>query len=426
MTFKDLMTTRRFLPLFVAQYASALDDNIFKNAMGIMILFLMVDNENAPLIVTWSLAVFILPYVLLSPLAGRIADTHDKAAILKWVSFCKVICFILGAIGFYIGSVPLLLVILFVIGINSAFFSPCKYSILPDHLSRDNLLKANGLLSMGTFLAIITGTIAGGLAITTEMGKALTSAMMIGTAVIGYLAARMIPPAPAPVHMQGVKISYNPARGFGDMLGAAFKNPSVRRSVLGSAWFWFMGAVYMSQIPVMAKTILNANEQVITFFMVCFSVGIATGSMVVSKILKDKISLRMVVPSGILLSFATFDLAAALWGYAAPETVGGFAAFTQGGWANIRIMIDLAVIACAGGMFYVPMYAAAQAAAEDENRARAMATLGFMNSLAMVIAAGLSGVLMKVLGFDARHLFVCIGLINLGVLAAYFRTIWDK
>lgn len=190
MTLFGLLKSRQFLPLFVAQFASALDDNIFKNALVIMILFLLANDPNAALLVTASTGIFILPYVLLSPLAGRMADAFDKAAILKWVSFSKVVCFVLGAIGFYIGNIPLLLVILFIIGINSAFFSPCKYSILPQHLTADHLMKANGLLSTGTFLAIITGTMIGGLTITTEDGKFWISFLMIGTALLGWFAAK--------------------------------------------------------------------------------------------------------------------------------------------------------------------------------------------------------------------------------------------
>jgi MFS family permease len=407
-----LLKDRRFLPLFVTQFASALEDNIYKNALVMMILFVLAQDPNAALLVTAATGVFILPYVLLSPFAGQVADRHDKAFILKMVSLGKLICFLIASIAIFFEHVPTLLFLLFVIGIGSAFFSPCKYSILPDHLPPEKLVKANGLLSMGTFLAIISGTVLGGLTITTQDGKWLTVITMCAVALIGLIAASYIPPASPKATTAA---PYRPLRGFYDMLKLILTNPHLRPSVLGIAWFWFMGAVFLAQFANMAKFLLNADEEVITFFLVTFSVGIALGSLLSAKIQKNEITLRFVMPFGLCLGIFTLILSLYLKQMPiAPEMMNFISFITKPNYAFLSVLLFL--IALTGGLYYVPMYAFSQHHAKAETRAQVMAGLGFMNSLFMVISSLLSGYLIKAYTWDAADLFMGMALLHLFIV----------
>lgn len=411
----NLLKTRRFLPLFITQFLGAFNDNVFKNALVMLITYKLAEKlgGNAQLLVTLAGAVFILPYFLFSATAGQLADKYDRAFIARATKIWEIVIVAIGAVGFYIGNAYFLMFVLFCLGVQSTFFGPVKYALLPQHLREDELLAGNGYIEAGTFLAILIGTISGGLLILIAAGEHLISLTMIGVAVAGYVSSRFIPKAPAP--MPSLTINWNIVTETWNILQNDRKNPAVWRAILAISWFWLVGATFLAQFPTFAKDIIHSDETVVTLFLTVFSVGIGIGSMLCSKLLKGKVSAGLVPYAAFGLSLFTLDfyLAGQAVVIAGEGTLMSAAEFMSH-LENMRVLADLLLIAICGGLYIVPLYAIMQHHSDPAYRARTIASNNVLNALFMVLSA-LATVAMLKAGMSVPQIFLAVGVANGGV-----------
>jgi MFS family permease len=350
---------------------------MFKTAFIFLVTFHLRagDPVGAATLATVATGVFILPFVLFSGIAGSMSDARDKAAIARLVKIAEIAFMAVGAVALSWQSEALALVVVFLMGVHSTVFGPMKYAILPQHLEADELLLGTGLVEGATFVAILLGQIAGGL-----LPPAVAGGVAVAVAIAGYLSARLIPPAPA---QAGNRIDWNPWRASKTALGQAFGNPQVRIATIAISWFWALGAVYTSQFVPLAKNDLGGDEGVATLFLAAFSVGVALGSAVVSRLLNHRVSARLAAPAGLVMAAAGIDL------FFAERAFGGAAGDVQGfladprGW---RVLADLTVLAIAGGIFSVPLYGILQTATAAGGRARAIAANNIVNAAFQVTA----------------------------------------
>lgn len=416
----SLLASRRFLPLFVTQFLGALNDNLFKSAMVILIVYRLADAAglNAGILATLANAVFILPFFLFSAPAGRLADRLEKTRIVAVIKACEIAFMALGAVGLFLGDMVVLFAVLFLMGAHSAFFGPIKYSILPTHLARTELLAGNALVEAGTFLAILLGTIVGGVLVLGPSGVPVVSACLIAVALAGYAACRFIPPAPPPAPELALEL--NIVRDSWRMLGHLAARRDLLVPVLGISWFWLVGANFQAQMPALTKTVIGGDEQVAALCFVAFSIGIGIGSLLCSRLLRGVISL-WIVPFGALgIVLFTVDLYFACRALDPPgPRLIGLAEF----FASVRcwrVFGDLTLIAVAAGIYTVPLYAALQARSPEAERSRVIATGNILNALFMVVGAlaalGLLGA-----GLDVPALLLVVGLGNL-VVVVYALT----
>ncbi len=377
----QLLATRRFGPLFVTQFLGAFNDNLYRTALVFIVAYEIAaaDPARAAMLASAAAGLFILPFFLFSGIAGSVADRRDKAAIARLVKLFEIMFMALGWLALATGLLPLALAVVFLMGCHSTLFGPMKYAILPQHLPPRELVAGTGLVEAATFVAILLGQVAGGLLATSVVGPAA-----LGIAVIGWLAARAIPPAPpeAAPEILG-PIDWNPLSSSRTALAGAFASAALWRATLAISWFWALGAIYTSQFVPLAKNNMGGTEAVATLFLAAFSVGIAAGSIAVGRWLKGRISTRLCVPAGLVMAAAGADLWFAVAGIgAAPKDVAGLLA----GLAGWRALVDLLVMAVAGGVFSVPLYAVLQTAGAAGARATAIAANNIINSLFQVVA----------------------------------------
>ncbi len=395
-----LLSTRRFGPLFVTQFLGAFNDNLFKTAFIFLVAFHLRSDDpaGAATMATVATGVFILPFLLFSGLAGEVCDARDKARIAQWVKVAEIAFMALGALAMAIESEALSLAVIFLMGVHSTIFGPVKYAILPQHLHANELLLGTGLVEGATFVAILLGQIAGGL-----LPAGLAGPVAIGVAVAGWLASRLIPAAPpvsvVPPALPGsalkpalpgsaLKIDWNPFSASRRALAEAFANRELRIATICISWFWALGAVYTSQFVPLARNDLGGTQGVATLFLAAFSVGVATGSAGVSRLLGGHISTRLSPWAGAVMALAGIDLffAERAFGGAAGD-VAAFLADPRG-W---RLLADLGVLSIAGGIFSVPLYGVLQTATKPSGRARAIAANNIVNAgfqVAAVLAIG--------------------------------------
>ncbi len=413
----SLLRTRRFLPLFLAQFLGALNDNLFKNALVILIIYRIAEAAelNGQVLATIAAGIFILPFFLLSATAGQVADKFEKSRLINWIKATEIAIMMVAAIGFWGGDVYFLMTVLFLMGMQSAFFGPVKYSILPDYLRKDELIGGNALIEAGTFLAILIGTIAGGLLILRDQGEFLVSLGLVGIACIGWLSSLYLPPAPAPA--PDLKLNPNI---LGEALGIV-KKAAQRRdiflSILGISWFWLVGATFLSQLPAFAKDVLSADETVVTLFLTLFSIGIGLGSLLCSKLLKGEVTAKYVPFGAIGITIFVVDIyAATRGGVAAATPLMGAMAFVSSP-SNWRVMFDLIAIAVCSGLYIVPLYAILQSRSEEPHRSRIIAANNIMNA-AFIVVGALAATVMLAAQVSVPVVFLTIGVIN-GVVAIY-------
>ena len=382
-----LLQSRRFLPLFVTQFLGAMNDNLFKQALVVLVTFRLAQalDINGQIFVTVAAGVFILPFFLFSATAGQLADKYEKSRSIRIIKAFEIAIMSLAVMGYYTEAPYFLMAVLFLMGTQSAFFGPLKYSILPDHLRDDELIGGNALIEGATFLAILIGTIAGGLIILTERGTEITSIAVVAFAVLGWATSRSIPEAPAAA--PDLKVSFNIATETWRMIGFAREKKTVFMSVLGISWFWVVGATFLSQFPNFTKLVLGGDETVVTLFMAMFSIGIGLGSLWCNKLLGGKISARYVAVGGLAMTAFMVDLAIVTWN--STPAVGsminasGFMAETT----NWRILFDLLAISMAAGIYTVPLYAILQHDSERQHRSRTIAANNILNALFMVLGS---------------------------------------
>lgn len=410
-----LLSTRRFLPLFLTQFLGAFNDNVFKNALIILITYRLATlaGYNAQILVTLAAGIFILPFFLFSATAGQLADKYEKSHLISIIKFIEIILMVLATIGFYLESVPLLMFILFSLGAHAAFFGPLKYAILPDHLHENELIAGNGLIEAGTFLAILFGTILGGLLILQPHGEYIISTTLLLIAIAGWAISLWIPKTVRDDHI--IPIHYNVIKETFQLLKYSKKHSDIFLSILGISWFWLIGATFLSQLPVFAKDILYANENVVTFFLTLFSVGMAIGSLLCNKLLKGKIHATYVPLGALGMTLFMVDLyfAATHSNTFFTTELATISQFLQhfNGW---RITMDLVFIAICGGIYTVPLYAILQHRSEKAHRARVIASANVMNALFMVLAS-IATMLMLKFGFTVTEVFLAVAIANMAV-----------
>jgi 1-acyl-sn-glycerol-3-phosphate acyltransferase len=412
----QLLRERRFAPFFWTQFLGAGNDNIYKNALVIFVAFqaATLTTLSANDLVNIAAAVFIAPFVLFSATSGQLADKFEKSQLIRLIKIFEIAIMVLGAIGFYRRDLVLLFSALALMGVHSTLFGPVKYAILPQHLRSDELIGGNGLVEMGTFVAILLGEVVGGLVIAIKPdGPILAGASAIAVALGGYLVSRGIPitPAVAPE----LKINWNPFTETGRNLRLAYGNRVVWLSMLGISWFWFYGATYLTQFATFTKDVLGGDEHVATLLLAIFSVGIGVGSLLCERLSGHKVEIGLVPFGSIGLSVFAIDLYFASRGLQ-PGGLAGIEHFVSV-HAHWRIVADLVLLGMFGGFYIVPLYALIQERSEPAYRSRIIAANNILNALFMVASAAIALGLLKA-GFSIPALFLATGLMN-AVVALY-------
>ena len=416
-----LVGQRRFGPFFLTQFLGAFNDNVLKNAIVILITFetVRLASVAAPVAVNIAAGLFVLPFFLFSATAGQLADKYDKAAIIRWVKLAEIGIMVLAAVGFVRGDAVLLLASLFLMGLHSTVFGPVKYSILPQVLAEKELVGGNALIESATFLAILLGTILGGVLVAQAAGTSvLLPAVTIGIAVAGYLVSRGVPRVPAPD--PNLVLNWNPVTETARNLRFAYGNRTVFLSLLGVSWFWFFGALFLSQVPAFVRDYLGGNEGVVTLFLAVFSIGIGAGSLLVERMSGHKVEIGLVPFGAIGLTAFALDLFFASPGATTSGTVGVGDFLARPGTG--RILFDLAMISLFGGFFVVPLYALIQTRSEKSHQSRIIAANNILNAAFMVVAAGLAAIYLH-LGVTVPQLFLVTALLNAAVATFIFALV---
>jgi len=412
-----LLRRRRFLPLFLTQFLGATNDSLFKQALFILITFRLAQEQglDGALLVAIGGGLFILPFFLFSATAGQLADKFDKSRLIRLIKTGEIAIMMLAAVGFYFDNIVFLMTVLFLMGAQSSFFGPVKYSILPDHLPSEDLVLGNAYIEAGTFLAILIGTIAGGLLILPEYGGVVVSITVVILATVGLITAFAIPGAPPPAPT--LKINPNVAAETMATMKYAFERRDIRLSILGISWFWLFGATYLTQLSPFTRDYLYADEQVVTLFMTLFSIGIGIGSMLCNKLLKGEISARFVPFGAIGMAVFSFDLYfASRAGVAASGELANLASFLAHP-ANWRIIADLLLIAISGGVYIVPLYTIMQTRGDPAHRSRTIAANNILNALFMVVGA-VAASAMLLSSYTIPQIFLAVACVTM-VVAVY-------
>jgi len=416
-----LLGKRRFLPFFITQSLGAFNDNLFKQSLILAILYKLSLEGDRSIWVNLCALLFILPFFLFSALAGQFGEKFAKDALIRTIKLAEIVIMAIGATGFVTGHLQLMLLALFAMGTHSALFGPVKYSILPQALREEELVGGNGLVEMGTFLAILAGTIGAGVMMSSASYAAVVAVGVVGTAVLGYLASRWIPRAAAAAPK--MKLDWNIFKQSWATLRLGLgQTPAVSRSIVGNSWFWFVGAIYLTQIPAYAKDWLHGDETVVTLVLTLFSVGIALGSLLCERLSGRKVEIGL-VPFG---SFG-LTLFGLLWWWHSGDVRGGetphdwLALLGMGqAWWILLSIIGLGVF---GGFYIVPLYALIQARTPEDQRARVIAANNILNALFMVVSAIVTIVLLSVAKLSVPQLFLVVSLLNIAVNAYIFRIV---
>jgi acyl-[acyl-carrier-protein]-phospholipid O-acyltransferase/long-chain-fatty-acid--[acyl-carrier-protein] ligase len=379
----SLLGTRRFAPLFVVQFLGAFNDNLLKFALLFLANFGLyaADPGAAAQLATIATGLFILPYFLFSALAGQIADAWDKARLVRAVKIAELGIMLIALLGFRLGSVPVLLGALFLMGVHSTIFGPVKYAVLPQHLGPQEIMGGTGVIEAGTFLAIL-----GGQMLASVIAPWQSAVVACGLAALGLVASFAVPPAPPAV--AGLTIDRNPWRSTWHVVGAARRDHRLWLAILGISWFFSVGAVLLSEFAPLVSNTLGARQSVATLFLLVFSINVALGSVLVNTLVRGKVSARYVPAAALGLAAFLIDLWWSTRGHtrtAAPIGVGAFVAM-PGNW---RILLDLTGIALAGGIFVVPLYAILQTGSAPAERSRTIAANNVVNAIMTVALVGL-------------------------------------
>ena len=414
-----LLRQRRFAPFFWTQFSGAANDNLFKFAFTVMVTYQLSISWLPPSLAGLAIgALFILPFLLFSATSGQLTDKFEKTRMIRFVKNLEIVIMLIAAAGFLVPQPELQAVILlgctFLMGLHSTLFGPVKFAYLPQALNERELTGGNGMVEMGTFVAILLGQVAGGLLVAVPgVGPMYVALACVGLALLGRAVAQYIPLAPATD--PELKINWNPLTETWRNLKLASSNIVVFRSMLGISWMWFFGAVFLSQFPSFAKEVLHGNEQVASLLLVVFSIGIATGSLLCEVLSKRHVEIGLVPLGAIGMSIFAIDLyfASRSLPPSAVMSLGSFIAQPQ----HWRVMFDLALLSLFAGLYSVPMYALIQLRSQATHRARIIAANNILNALFMIVSAILAGALLKA-GFTIAQIFLFVGLAN-AVVAFY-------
>lgn len=413
-----LLKHNRFLPIFCTQFLGALNDNVFKNAIVILIAFSLADKmgANGSILVIIAAGIFILPFFLFSATAGQLADKFEKSMLIRRVKIAEIVIMCLASVGFYLMSAPILLTVLFFMGTQSTLFGPLKYSILPQHLLEDELLGGNGMIQMGTYMAILLGTILGGVLISSDPnGSLYVSIVIVLLATAGWVSSRSIPEAIAPEPT--LCINWNFITETCRIIKYAREDRTVFWAIIGISWFWFYGATFLSLVPSYTRDVLSADERIATLMLTAFSIGIGTGSLLCEKLSHKHINLGLVPIGAVGLTLFATDLS--FISLPAIELSEGNTLLTASMFLDHfnhwRVLIDLSMIGLSGGLYMVPLYALVQQRSNPCHRSRIIAANNIINAFFMVISAILMIVLISV-GIEIPEIFFIIAILNLVVM----------
>ncbi|MFV8449537.1 MFS transporter [Vibrio campbellii] len=416
----SLLRQRKFLPYFVTQFFGAFNDNIFKN---VLLLFVAFAGSSAlpissNLFINLAAGLFILPFFLFSASAGVLADKYEKSWFIRKVKLFEIGIMLLGAIGFITESYGVLLLLLFLMGTQSAFFGPVKYALLPQQLNEKELVPGNALVEAGTFIAILVGTLGAGLIASADNAKYLAAFCVVIFAVLGYLSSRFIPFASAGA--PDIQFKWQPYKQTKLTLSIAKSDRIVFQCIMAISWFWFLGAAYLTQFPNFTKVYLNGTESAVSFLLALFSVGIAVGSMACNWLSNHRIEVGIVPVGALGITVFGFLMATSI-----PTDLPRFHTFAEfvSYDAFWPLFFYLLMIGISGGLFIVPLYALMQHRAKETERAQVIAGLNIFNSLFMVGSAVLGIVCLSVLEMSIPQLFALLAILNFLVAAYIFLQI---
>ena len=412
-----LLKKRKFGPFFWTQFFGAFNDNFFKNALVLLVGYTATTKAEGDWLVNLAQGLLVLPFFLFSATAGQIADKLEKSGLIRKIKLVEILIMMVAAYGFYKGHIGLLLVTLFLMGTQSSLFGPVKYSILPQHLADEELVAGNGLIEMGTFVAILGGTIVSGLVMQSPQSRTImVSGGLLVLALLGWLSSRRIPTAPAAD--PALRVAFNPLAETWRTIGFAREERSVWLSILGISWLWFYGAIFLAQILGYARYVLGGDQAVVTLLLAAFSVGVAVGSIGCEKLSGDRVEIGLVPLGAFGMSLFAVDLF-----FASPVGVPPGAhnvttmLQTSFGW---RVVADLVLMGVFGGLFSVPLYALVQQRSEPTKRSRIIAANNVVNAGFMVAAAGVAIVALRWLTIP--ELFLMTAVMN-AVVAIYIFTL---
>ncbi len=411
----SLLGQRRFAPFFWTQFSGAANDNLFKFAFTVMVTYQLQVEWLPPAMAGLVIgALFILPFLLFSATSGQITDKYDKTRIIRFVKNLEIGIMAIAAYGFLHDQVAVLLACTFLMGLHSTLFGPVKFAYLPQALSERELTGGNGMVEMGTFVAILLGNIAGGLLVAIpEIGHMQVAIACVALAIVGRAVAQYIPAAPATD--PGLKINWNPVSETWRNLKMAHGDLVVFRSLLGISWMWFFGAVFLSQFPSFARDVLHGDEQVASLLLVVFSIGIGTGSLLCEVLSRRHVEIGLVPMGAIGMSIFAIDLYFASRSLPPADllTLGQFLAQPY----HWRLMADLMLLSLFAGLYSVPMYALIQLRSKPTHRARIIAANNILNALFMIASSIIAGALLQ-MGMSIPEIFLIVGLAN-ALVASY-------
>ena len=413
---EHLLSTRRFLPMFITQFFGALNDNVYKQALLLVITYGWINQQAADVSTLNNLAalLFILPYFIFSATAGQIADKFERSQLIRGIKVLEIVIMLIGSAGFLLGNLWLLLLALFMMGTHSTFFGPIKYAILPEILKPNELMSGNALFQSGTSIAILVGMILGGAVISMSQGNLIwISLTVVIIAILGYLSSRFI--LKQKVSSPDLKIDWNFFRTSFQTLKHAKSLPLIFMILLGNSWYWFYGATYLTQIPQLTQQNLHASENVVSLLLTFFSVGIGVGSLLCRRIGGSEVNIKMVPIGAIGLTLFAFYLALSL--AFVPERTGAMmnvADMFNHGAIYYHVMLAVTLLGISGGFYIVPLYAMMQAYSPRSHRARVVAANNILNAVFMVSSAIFSIIILSVLKIDIKILFSITAVLSAG------------
>lgn len=413
----QLMQEQRFRPFFFTQFLGAFNDNVFKTSLITLVAFhtASLTTIDGGTLATILPGLFVLPFFLFSATAGQLADKFEKSQIIRLVKLFEIGIMLFASAGFFLHNIWLLATALFMMGMHSTLFGPVKYSYLPQHLKENELIGGNGMVEMGSFVAILLGQVLGAWLATQTHHEIVTSIAVLSIAVLGYWVSRGVPLSPAAA--ANLKINWNPMTETFYNLKFAWQHQAIWLALIAISWFWFYGATLLAQFPNFAKNVLHGNESVFILLLAVFSLGIGIGSLLCEKLSKGKVELGLVVFGAIGMTLFGTDLASSsaqiqqnFTGIQALQDVRAFMCQAS----HWRVLIDIACLGIFGGLYIVPLYTLIQTRSEKSHQSRVIATNNILNALFMVVSAGFS-ILLFNQGLTIPQLFLATAMLNIVV-----------
>lgn len=420
-----LFRQRRFLPFFITQFLGALNDNLFKNALLVIVVTTAAGQSDSATNFTTNLAagLFILPFFLFSTIAGQLADALDKAMLMRRVKTAEICIMLIGGYALITLQTNLMLLVLFLLGTQSAFFGPAKYSLIPQHLSSDELLAGNAQVSMGTFGSILLGTLIGGWMVTLENGPLQLSGLIVLVAFIGWSSSTQIPKAPPEVLNQKVRL--NPLKETRNNFALARENRTLFFCILAISWFWLYGSCFLTQVPNYTVTVLNGHPRLISILLAAFIIGVASGSLLCHRLSRGVVEPGIVPIGAVGLSVFAFDLS--ITSLTFQQMHGALVSITPGQFlelsGGLHILADLVLIGLFGGLFIVPLNSMLQERTPSGRRARVLSVNAIMNAAYMVGGSLLGIVFLSVLQWSIIEFFMAVACLNLLVVGIIFLLV---